>query len=471
MRVGSTSFPYAFLALKWSAFGWNSTLWQWTRFVQMIVIAVGAYWTLRNFTPDRIAASLGAGLFVCAATATTAWIRLTMAEPLALMFLLGAIALACRFQSSAEPKSVGIGIALLMVGVILTKELIAAATFPFVLLLAWSRAPDGSIDRIRLSPRNRTLLGACVTVMLPASLAVAAVALLAPSRSYTSSYGSSPLTIEAFLVRFTAFIIPAWPGRQPAALTTPVNVCYLSLVIFGWYLRMREREQLANTLRLLGLLLLLPALGALVYLPWPAFADFYGLPVLITPAIMLVVALDAIAGRLYHARYLGYGAATFVLLSTALQSEHVTRAVTARDEIDLALLERISRFPSVDTIYVGSPPRYRADWRLGYRIARSREVYTNAGGVHQPPIKDVDCDELHGRERRNTGNLLFVSYSQVCGSIDHPTVTLIRRFSYLDPPDLSVRPDSVRVDLLAPQHPQDNGKSTQAGSLWSPGFK
>jgi hypothetical protein len=243
-------------------------------------------------------------------------------------------------------------------------------------------------------------------------------------------------------------------------------VCYLSLVIFGWYVRLRQRDQLVTTLRLLGLILLLPALGALVYLPWPGFPDLYGLPFLITPAIMLAVALDAIVRHLSAMRYLAFGAATFVILSTAVQAQHVARAVSARNELDHALLGRLSQFSSVDTIYVGSPAGHPAPWRLGARIARARTAYTDAGSAHQPPIKDVACDELHERERRLSGNLLLVSYAQVCGSIDHPTVTLIRRFSYLDPTALSVRPDSFRVDLLGPQHAQDDGKSAEARALW-----
>jgi hypothetical protein len=460
--------PYAFLALKWNAFGWHSALWQGTRFVQMVLIVIGAYWIIRNFVRNRAAAALAAGLFICAATAATAWIRLTMGEPLVLMFLLGAIALACRFQGSAHPMSVAVGIALLMVGILLSKEMIAVATVPFIVLLAWSRASDGTIERIRLSWRNGALLGICVVVLLPASVAIATVALRASSQAYISSYGSSPLTLETFLVRFTAFIIPAWPGRQPVALTAPINVCFLSLLAIGWSVALGRREQRGSTLRLLGLLLLLPALGALVYLPLPTFGDFYGLPFLITPAILLAVALDAIAGRFPAARRLAYVAAVLVILGTAAQAKHNAGAVRARDEVNFALLDRISQYSFIDTVYVASPLGPRPGWRLGSRIAHSRTVYTHVGTARQPPIKDVSCGELRERERSDSGNVLFVSYSQVCGSIDHPSVTLIRRFSYLDPAALSVRPDSFRVDLLAPQQPQDDGKSTQAGALWPP---
>lgn len=464
-------FPYAFLTLKWNAFGWHSILWQGTRFVQMMLIVIGAYWIIRQFAPNRAAAALAAGLFISAATAATAWMRLTMAEPLALMFLLGAFALACRFQGSAHPMSVAVGIALLMTGALLTKEVIAAAAFPFVVLLAWCRAPDGSIDRLRLSRRNRALLAACVIALLPTSVAIATVALRASNQSYTSSYGSSPLTVETFLIRFIAFIIPAWPGRQPAALTAPVNGCFLSLLAIGWYMALQQREQRGSTLRLLGLLLLLPALGALVYLPLPTFGDFYGLPFLITPAILLAVALDTIARRVPPAGYLAYTAAILVILATAIQSEHIARAVAARDEINFAVLDRISQYSSVDTIYVGSSPGPRPGWRLGARIAHSRAVFTRGDDLRQPPVRDVACTELRERERSRSEQVLLVSYGQVCGSIDHPTDTVIRRFFYLDPSALSVRPDSFRVDLLGPQRPQVDGRSAQTRVLWPPGFE
>jgi hypothetical protein len=205
-----------------------------------------------------------------------------------------------------------------------------------------------------------------------------------------------------------------------------------------------------------------------VYLPLPTFADFYGLPFLVTPAILLAVAVDAIARRLPPARHLAYAAAAIVILATAVQAQHSAGAVRARDEVNFALLDRLSQYSSLDTIYVGSPPGPRPGWRLGSRIAHSRAAYTHAGSVHQPPIQDVACGELRERERSASGNSLFVSYSYVCGSIDHPTATLIRRFSYLDPIALSVRPDSFRVDLLAPQHAQDDVKSDQVRALRPP---
>jgi hypothetical protein len=217
--------------------------------------------------------------------------------------------------------------------------------------------------------------------------------------------------------------------------------------------------------------MLLPALGALVYLPWPTFGDFYGLPFLITPAILLAVALDAIARRLPPARYLAYGAAILVILATAVQAQHIARGITARDEVNFALIDRISQYSSVDTIYVASPVGPRAGWRLGARIARSRTVFTRGGALRQPPVRDVACAELHEREGRRSGNRLLVSFAHVCGSIDHPTVTLIQRFSYFDPTALSVRPDSFRVDLLGPQRPQDDGRSGQTRTLWPPRFE
>jgi hypothetical protein len=245
-------------------------------------------------------------------------------------------------------------------------------------------------------------------------------------------------------------------------------VCFLTLLAIGWWVALWQREQRGSTLRLLGLLIILPVLGALVYLPLPTFADFYGLPFLVTPAILLAVAVDAIARRLPPARHLAYAAAAIVILATAVQAQHSAGAVRARDEVNFALLDRLSQYSSLDTIYVGSPPGPRPGWRLGSRIAHSRAAYTHAGSVHQPPIQDVACGELRERERSASGNSLFVSYSYVCGSIDHPTATLIRRFSYLDPIALSVRPDSFRVDLLAPQHAQDDVKSDQGRALRPP---
>jgi len=457
--------PYAVTAIKWDAFGWQSTLWQMLRFVQMMLIVTGVYLIARNFASNRVAAALAAGMFISATTATTAWIRLTMGEPLALMFFLGAVALACRFQVASNPTKAAVVISLLLLGALLSKEMIVAA-FPCVILLAWCRGVDGSIQNVQLSPRNLALIGACAIVLLPACAVIAAVAVRAPQQAFSNSYGSAPLTIESYLARLRGLVIPAWPGQEPTSLRAPVNLTFLILLVFGWCVALRERDRRASTLRLLCLVGLLPALGALAYLPWPSFGAFYGLPFLIAPAILMTVAVDAIAHRLPAARYLAYGAAAFVILGPAVQAYHTARATAARDEVNFALVNQIPEFSSVDTIYVGSPVRPQDAWRLGARIARSVAVFTRRSDV--PPVRDIPCSELHERQESPPGNMLLVSYANVCGSLDRPSLSLVRRFSYLDPTSVSVRSDSFRVDLLAP--PRLQGSEKNLKPLWPPRF-
>lgn len=88
--------PYMFIALKWSLFGWRTELWQFARFLEMCAVVVLAYRLLRRLGATVGAAVPGACLFIVGATATGAWVRLTMAEPLGLLLILTAFLLACR---------------------------------------------------------------------------------------------------------------------------------------------------------------------------------------------------------------------------------------------------------------------------------------------------------------------------------------------------------------------------------------
>jgi hypothetical protein len=370
------------------------------------------------------------------------------------MCLIGAIALACRFQRTPRPAPVSAAIALFLLGALFSKEM-SAATFPFVVLLAWSYQPDGTLGPIRNSSRNRTLLAFCSTILIPASIPIAVVGLHTPAHSFSSYYGSSPLTVEAFLVRFIvrflAFLIPAWPGRVPSELSFPANVCFLVLLTFGWWVALIPREGRASRLRLLGLLVGLPVLGTLSYLPWPSFADFYGLPYLLASAMLMAVSMDAIAHRVPVARYAAYGAAAFVICGTALQAHHTARGMAARDEVNFALVRQVAQYPSADTVYVASRVVPQEAWRLGARMARARAVFAPASDGPLPPIKDVPCQSVHEPGANRWAKAVLVSWTDVCGSIDRPTKSFIRRYSYLDPTALTARTDSFRVDLLAPE--------------------
>jgi hypothetical protein len=129
--------PYGFIALKWSLFGWQVPLWQTARFVEMCLIVAGAYLVLRDLGVARVAAVCSAALFVVAPPAIVAWVRLSIGEPLGTLFLLLATWLAIRYQGSARWRLIAAAIALLLLAVAFTKEMLLVAV-PYVLAVACS---------------------------------------------------------------------------------------------------------------------------------------------------------------------------------------------------------------------------------------------------------------------------------------------------------------------------------------------
>src|ERR1700728_4874560 len=179
---------YMAILAKWSLFGMYTAGWELSRFVEMWLIIALSFLTLRRFGADAWGAACGAALLTVATPAVPAWLRLTMGEPLGMVFLMVAILDATRFRASTHWKRDGIVIALLIALALLAKEMLVVFV-PFIVVIASCLAAPGRLEWPRMDRRTGYLLG-CVAISAMVVLAkVAIVALHAPPGNYASQYG------------------------------------------------------------------------------------------------------------------------------------------------------------------------------------------------------------------------------------------------------------------------------------------
>jgi hypothetical protein len=431
---------YAGLAMKWTILGDDASAWYLLRFSLMLAITGGSFALLRRLGASTIAAASGATLFLVANTASVAFTRLTMAEPLGLAMLLIASHVAAGFQSSRAWRRDAAVIAGALALAILAKEMMVACA-PFVLLLATSRGADGSFGPPRVDARAIRLAVvtalACGAALVPVGLA----ALGASSESFTASYGTTSLTPMWYVELVGRMML-----LQP--LLFPGNLLLAIVLLTGLTVALRHGDRRETWTRV-ALAASLPLTGALLYLPWPKFEHFYGLPFLLAPAILLATALAAIDRRWPRGAWVANGAVILALLFHGLNATQGARESAARRAVNAKVAGILATSPRGDTIVVASPYRVRQAWQ-GTGPTLSRYAAATHAGVARRPAVDVPCTEGGRRYKFGLGSAVLVSYSDMCGSLPRTDVTVREPYSYIDWATMSVRRDSLRADVLFP---------------------
>jgi hypothetical protein len=438
--------PYGFIALKWSLFGWNTSLWYSARFLQMLLILAAVFALLRRLDTSALGAAFGASLYLSTTSAMTAWTRLTMGEPLALMFMLAATGLACSYQATTRWRATAIGIGLLIAGAVLSKEMVVALA-PLPWYIGCSLKPDGKLIPLQPSPRNAWLtisIGICLVLTLAP---IAWVAAHARQEGFALQYGQDTPSLLWMAARWFGFILPAWPGR-PLATVFAANVLFFVTLVHGWRIALSDRDSRQSRKRLLLLSLALPTIGALAYVPWPLILPFYGFPFQVAESILLAVAVTAVVQRFPRAQPLIIVICCCFLLGFSLQAYRAARQQFAREEINYQLAVGLPDFPAAASGFTGArvvfPESWRgpgpALWRYSQAVTR-RRVTTRMGNIH--------CDQLRQLESHGTRSLL-ISYSNECGTLKRPDRSYVGYFHYLELPTFLLRKDSLRVDVAFP---------------------
>lgn len=437
---------YVALAAKWTVLGADPIRWQWARFIEMGMLVGATYWLLRRLGADAIGAAAAAALFICGHTAEDGWMRLTMGEPLGLLFLLAAAVVADRYLRTTDRWRAPV-IAVLVVLAILAKEMLFGAV-PFVVLVAVARDAEGRLAWPRLDRRTRALL---VWVTAGTGVALAAVAWAARgvgAAGFSASYGATSVSASRYLSLWQQIITPT--GVRPGLATWLLPANLMLLAVCGAGIRLAWRDPLARVhLRLvLALGAGLPAIGAALYLPWPYFNLFYGLPFLIGPALVLATAVTSLraAGR-GPAVAAAAGVAVLIAFAGA-SAARTARTDATRQRVDGDVAAALPG-RAADSIVVIEPFLPQQAWQgTGPTLAR----YAVAMGLapHLPPATDVTCDQAARMLAAGPGRDLFISYSDRCGRLRTVDRRIVHAYRYLDLPGLRLATDTIEADIVGP---------------------
>jgi hypothetical protein len=439
--------PYLMIALKWTIFGDRVELWQTARFLQMAATVVLAHRVLRELGTSNSAAAAGASLYIFAATATVSWVRLSVGEPLGVLLLLMLLLLATRYQRMVRWKWGAAGIALLCVAIAFTKEMLIAA-LPYALLVACMHQGNGHFTALRRTTRNVGVLLPSLVLIGLASLCIVVVARHASAEAISGLYGVDPMTIDQLLAPLVLFSLPGWAMTDPPlpSLLAIGDLAFIVTLGMGWLTAFHSTENRRGALLAFALPFVLLLCGAVAYAPWPNLQSSYGLPFLLTPALLLALALTALERRFQRGALLAYAGIGLLLIGCALQAHRFTRMTIARQRLNSAVVRTISSLPPQDSTLVGAHRPTRFEW-TGLGAVLERYVHVLTGVPSKIPIRTVECSRLQ-QTSPAPRSLLLITYSNQCGTFEEHNYSLIERYKYFDLTRLTIRADSLRADLL-----------------------
>jgi len=454
--------PYAAIALKWGVFGPDVVAWQLLRFFQMLGLVAALYHLCRRLGASPAGAGWGSALLVSAGSASDAWIRLTVGEPLGLMFYLGALELSLRYQEVASWRRRATGIVVLLTSMVLCKETLTAL-IPFLFLIAFFRQTDGSYKWPGWTPRNIGLLAVVMAAMVLLGVIMLAVRSSAAHEAFALQYGSTSPSGHVLLVTTLVFLLPSHPTLEPRSVVLPADLLFLTVVEWGWWLRFRRSDDRRGRWLLLVGLLSVPVAGAIAYEPWPMRELFYGLPFFIAPAVLLAIAVTSVEEHGAKAGLTAQMLCGGIVALTATQAYCLAGFRTARQEVNYALAAQLSHLDVHDSGFVALNSTFVESWR-GPGPALMRYGRVTARRSTMPTLVNIPCEDLGrmlGSPPARTVRAL-VSYSNSCGPLPG-AVRISRWYRYYDPIRLSSDPGGFYADIVLQQAAAPTAPTRPAG--------
>jgi hypothetical protein len=242
-------------------------------------------------------------------------------------------------------------------------------------------------------------------------------------------------------------IVPVTFGTRSAVdlVQFPVNLVFLALLTAGLIVCSRS----ANRGQVMGKLLIaatLPLGGLLVYLPWPRFEAFYGLPFLVGVALWVAILLGQLGIR---ARWkVGIATCWLVVLGgSAIVAAGKARYTRARREANHALVYDLLKRSPGDTVFIASPALSTQAWQ-NPAATLARYVVAVRAGETTPVLVDVDCERAAAFARRPRPRTTLYVDAGVCGSLRAPDRQIRTSFSRIDGNSLRVKPAPVIVNVF-----------------------
>lgn len=436
--------PYVLLSAKWEVFGWWSPGWQWSRYVVMVGVVVLAFLVLRRLGATILGSAAGASVFLVAPAAVRAWIRLTAAEPLGTFLLLALCLTILPARRLRGSRTRWVAVALLAIGVMLTKEMLAASlALPLGLLLLTDE--DGRVRAPAMTRQVRQLVVLFSVIGVLCLGPILGIALAAPARGYSSLYGDAARPVSQAMSTWWRTFVPFDPAYGfPAGAMNVALVLVVGLIVCGWWLHLRTPEGRAHGW-LLAFAMVLPLVGAIAYAPWPAYQEFYAMPFLFGTSVLVAFALAGFQRR--SARPVLVAALGWwgVLLLVGGVDAHRQAGVAAASQRAMyRLVTHIHEMAPVDSVLVATDVKAPQRWQ---GAAGTLRRYALAVNVPWPPTRDIPCSK-EGRPGAATSRIVVVYRQDLC-SRPVSSEPIVQRFRRLSLRRLRLVDDSVRIDIEA----------------------
>lgn len=443
---------YAGMVAKWELFGSDPLAWQLVRAAQMLAATALTYLFLRRLAASAWGAVLGSALVLFAFSATHAWVRLTVPEPLGLLCALGAALLAIRARGSPHWKALAIGSGALMMLAIFAKEMLIAWV-PVVAYLGCFLQEDGQLAPIaRPDLRGRWIIASLGAGTLIAALPVLRAMRAMKQQGYASQFGSGGLSTDRVIDIAQRMALP-WPlglGGDGAMMMMPA-LLFLVALILGAVAARGDGAWWPHARRAMLLGLAIPAVGTLLYSPWPVYWPSYGFPFVVGPALLLAIAVTSAERSSVRAGNAARAAALLCVVMVIAPSSHLANRMAARQTVDAEMARALLDRPAADSVIVALvvPPRAAT---VGIGPAMREYALIVRPGAALPPVIDAVCADAMARGKRpgGLGRTVIISYADQCGPIASATFSTSRAFGYFDLDRLSPSRDSIRADLFDP---------------------
>jgi hypothetical protein len=195
-----------------------------------------------------------------------------------------------------------------------------------------------------------------------------------------------------------------------------------------------------NFTAILALGLAHPLLGAIVYVPWPAYQWFYSVPFLLGPAVLLSAAITGVEQYAPKWRWLAYAACICAVGNMASESLRFSRRSEAVHHLTDAAAEAVSSTRNLDSVFVAAREMPAQAWQgLGPTLER----FGRATDRPFPATVDVPCSDADARAQARNERAMVLVFSSHCVLRHTPHSVETRRFTWFDWGRATVVRDSV----------------------------
>jgi hypothetical protein len=196
----------------------------------------------------------------------------------------------------------------------------------------------------------------------------------------------------------------------------------------------------------------MPLMGAMLYLPWPQYHNFYGLPYLFGQSLLLGFAVSVLVRETPRFRWAVYGACLMMALIMGSTAQRQAMRVRAGQTLNAMLAEAVLEYSAVDSIVVVVGGRADQAWQ-GTGATLRRYALARRPGAHLPPGVEATCSDID--EGFAPGATLIVNPQGACSVAGAPIRTLVERYRYGSWRDVRMVDDSVWSTLHILQTEQD----------------